>query len=362
MSPRLSFALFVIVSASYANAVAQTHVTHANSPAKAALSKPAPCQSVSITTSEMPLTPIQAPAAPAPRTCDHLEQDTKLRSAQFELDNLRLENAVIQFSPLISSCDDGVRGESALGVKRAHALMGDWWWLEGRYVPPLRWYHHPRFWQAVWHTLLIIVVILLLLSPFFYGTEIRLFQWPTKSLTLVLQKLRPAFLVDDVPRASIMTPAGLTDPTQAKLFASMLESSSDDVRRVLERAGGGLQVRATALLALPSATTSELVDNLPKVKGVDVAGFAKFVLYLKRYLGWRVESEIGYCPPTKSSDGAQSNARIVANASLRHAFWVRGGPWPVQRVVQHDYDIDGVAFAIAARIMGFYAMRGNRAR
>jgi hypothetical protein len=303
----------------------------------------------------------QALASPA-KTCAPDKEQAELRGAQFDFNNLRFPSAASQFSSLIASCDPNVRSQAASGFDRSNAAMSTWWWLEGRYFPPLRWCHHPRFWSAIGHTLLIVLVILLILLPFFYWTEFRLLQGITESSTLILQKLRPVFLVDDVPRASIMTPSGLTDPTQAQLFASMLESSSDDVRRVLERAGGGLQVRATALLALPSATTSELVDNLPKVKGVDVAGFAKFVLYLKRYLGWRVESEVGYCPPIKNADGTQSPARIVANASLRHAFWVRGGPWPVQRTVQHDYDIDGVAFAIAARIMGFNAMRGNRAQ
>ena len=358
MSLRLFFALLAIVFlSSITNSQTRVHTNsiHTDEPSKAV-----PCQSVSITTSESSLPQNGAPASSPPKTCDHLEQETKLRGAQFELENLRLENAATQFSALIPSCDDGVRDAAHDGLKRAQALMGTWWWLEGRYFPPLRWCHHPRFWSAIGHTLLIVVVILLILLPFFYWTEFRLLQGITESSTLILQKLRPVFLVDNVPRASIMTPSGLTTPTQANLFASMLESSSDDVRQVLERAGGGLQVRATALLALPSATTSQLVDNLPKVKGVDVAGFAKFVLYLKRYLGWRVESEVGYCPPIKNADGTQSPARIVANASLRHAFWVRGGPWPVQRTVLHDYDIDGVAFAIAARIMGFNAMRGNR--
>jgi hypothetical protein len=355
---RRSFALLAIIflsSITNAQTRVRTDSVHTGEP-----SKTTPCQSVSITSSESSLPQNGAPASSLPKTCDHLEQETKLRGAQFELDNLRLENAATQFSGLASSCDDGIRIAASFGLKRAQAQMGTWWWLEGRYFPPLRWCHHPRFWSALAHTLLIVIIIVLLLAPFFYWTEFRPLQGITESSTVILQKLRPIFLVDNVPRASIMTPSGLTDPTQAKLFASMLESSSDDVRRVLERAGGGLQVRATALLALPSATTSELVDNLPKVKGVDVAGFAKFILYLKRYLGWRVESEVGYCPPTKKADGTQSPARIVANASLRHAFWVRGGPWPVQRTVQHDYDIDGVAFAIAARIMGFNAMRGNR--
>jgi hypothetical protein len=66
------------------------------------------------------------------------------------------------------------------------------------------------------------------------------------------------------PRASIMTPSKLTPDTQADLFA-VLQSSADDVRHVFERAGGGLQVRSTALLSLPSDMTARLTDSLPNI-------------------------------------------------------------------------------------------------
>ncbi len=273
-------------------------------------------------------------ASTTPKACDPIEQRSKLLSAQHEFDNLRLEKAAAGYDALLASCDPRTQVAAALGLKRAHVRMSTWWWLEGRYFPPLRWVRHPRFWEALWKTLVIILAI-------------GLVAW--------------VMLAGSPRRATIMTPLALTDKTQVKLFTSLLESSSQEVRHVLERAGRGLQVRATTLLALPSGTTSELVSSLPTVKGVDVAGIAKFFLYLKRYLGWRIDSEVGYCPPTKCPSGSDSPSRIVASASLRHAFWVRGGPWSVQRSVQHDYDVDGVAFAIAARIMGF-SLRGKRAR
>jgi hypothetical protein len=150
-----------------------------------------------------------------------------------------------------------------------------------------------------------------------------------------------------------MTPSKLTPDTQADLFAAMLQSSAEDVRRVLERAGGGLQVRSTALLSLPSDMTARLTESLPNIKGVDLTGLARFFLYIKRYFGWRVESQVGFCPPTKSADGAVlSPARLVASATLRSAWKTKGGPWPVDRRVEDQYDIDAVAFAIAVRIMG----------
>jgi hypothetical protein len=307
-------------------------------------------------------TPTPAPVG-APKPCEHREQWAKLHAAQFELENLRYPIAANQFAALLTSCDAWVQDESERGLQRANAAMSTWWWLEGQYFPPLRWYHHPRFWEAFGRTLLVIVVLLAILSLFFYGADIKAFHLIREIWAALLDqtKFRTIWFVDRVPRAAIMTPTDLVDETKSALFASLLETSCIEISRVLERAGGGLQVRATALLSLPSQTTSKLVDSMPKIKGVDVAGFVKFFLYLKRYLGWRVESEIGYCPATKQPNGADSVPRLIASASIRRAFWVRGGPWPVRQDVQHPYDVDGVAFALASRIMGF-TLRGKRAR
>jgi hypothetical protein len=293
------------------------------------------------------------------KACDPDDEQAKLRGAQFDFNNLRFPNAASTFATLITSCDQSVRATAGSSFDQANAEMSTWWWLEGRYVPPLRWYHHPQFWHAVSRTLLVAVFLLVLLALLFYWTD--MLRWVTELISVVPRRdqLRTFFLANSLPRANIMMPSELVKDTESKLFASMLESACQDVTRVLERAGGGLQVRAIALLALPSETTSKLVEAMPKVRGVDVAGLVKFILYVKRYFGWRVESEIGYCPATKDSTGAETPARVVAAASLRHVFWVRGGPWPVHRAVQHAYDVDGVAFAIAARIMGFN-MRDDR--
>lgn len=305
-------------------------------------------------------TSTSAPAPPKP--CDLDKERTLLSGATFEFDNLRFEKAASAYAALFDSCDSETRKQAEERFKEVDKEMTTWWWLEGRYFPPFRWHHHPKFWEALRQTLRILAVLVVVLLFFFYLPDLRLFHWLNAPFVIPLRnRFREAFLVYHLPRAAIMSPMGLTTATQANLFSSLLENASEEVRRVLDRAGGGLQVRATALLALPSETTSQLVNSLPKIKGVDVAGIAKFFLYLKRYLGWRVESQVGYCPSTKASDGTQSQPRVVASATLHHAFWVRGGPWPVKRSVQHDYDVDGVAFAVAARIMGFN-MRGNRAR
>lgn len=357
------FALVAIVLAASAFAPAQSprssHKASAvTKPATASLAAQSATAALAAGTSSQP----QALACP-PKPCDSREQHTKLRGAQFESDNLRLASAAHQFSALTTSCDDGVRAEAEKGFDRLNAAMSTWWWLEGRYFPPLRWYHHPQFWHAVSRSLLVVAAVLFILSLLFYGADIRAFHLIRVVWTAVLDltRIRDFWFVDRFPRAAIMTPTDLVTDTKSKLFASLLETSCTEVSHVLERAGGGLQVRATALLSLPSETTSQLVDSMPKIKGVDVASFVKFFLYLKRYLGWRVESEIGYCPPTKQPNGADSAPRVVASASLRRAFWVRGGPWQVKHEVQHSYDVDAVAFALAARIMGF-SLRGRRAR
>ncbi len=289
MSRQFCFVLLATVAAFSTFGPAQnSHSPHKSAARSAASTRaagpqPAPAAPAAGSSSQAP-----APAG-APKACDHHEQWANLHRAQFEFENLRYPSAANQFSSLITSCDVWVQGESELGLQRANAAMSTWWWLEGLYFPPLRWYHHPRFWEAVGRTLLILVVILVILAFLFYWTD--LVRWATEFLSVVPHRdqLRAFFLVQSLPRANIMMPSELVKDTQSKLFASMLESACRDVSRVLERAGGGLQVRATALLALPSETTSQLVEAMPKVRGVDVAGLVKFILYVKRYFGWRVE-------------------------------------------------------------------------
>jgi hypothetical protein len=350
LAPLATFALFFWSASAQTNPVVKKGQGHASSgPRSARVSIPiAPVQTA------------QAHTPPSPNNCDDLEQRTKLQAAEFQLDNLHPGNASDQFLGLVTSCNDGVKAAAVSGFQRANVMQGTWWWLEGRYLPPLRWYHHPSFKQGLRRTLGLVAIFIALSLITFYLTDLLAFVSEFLAAVSRRHRQRTFTILGRLPRASIMTPSELVSDTQTKLFASMLESACVEVSRVLERAGGGLQVRSTALLALPLETTSQLVESMPKVKGVDVAGIVKFVFFLKRYAGWRVESEIGFCPATKNSSGVESPPRLVAYASLRHAFWLRGGPWPVQRMVRHSYDVDGVAFAIAARIMG-YNMRGKRA-
>jgi hypothetical protein len=280
--------------------------------------------------------------------CDVAQERANLDAAEYARNDGYREQAAGQYLALLRSCDPPTRVAASDQFHVTREQMSSWWWQMGRYFPPFRWYniHFPRFWLALAVAGAIVFAIV-------YVPKLRI----VRSVAYWVAKPRPRlaglFLATKFPRAFIMTPGKLTADTQADLFAAMLQSSAEEVRRVLERAGGGLQVRSTALLSMPSDMTARITDSLPNIKGVDLTGFARFFLYIKRYFGWRVESQVGFCPATKSPDGSLlTPARLVASATLRSAWKLRGGPWPVDRRVEDQYDIDAVAFAIAVRIMG----------
>jgi hypothetical protein len=280
--------------------------------------------------------------------CNVVEERAKLDAAQYARNDGYREQAANQYLALLKSCDPRTRVAASDQFHVTHEQMSSWWWQMGRYFPPFRWYnvHFPRFWIAL-------AIAGALVFAIVYVPKLRVVHGIAHWFAKPRPGLTERIFATQFPRASIMTPSKLTPDTQADLFAAMLQSSADDARRVLERAGGGLQVRSTALLSLPSEMTARLTDSLPTIKGVDLTGFARFFLYVKRYFGWRVESQVGFCPPTRSTDGSPlTPGRLVASATLHSAWKLRGGPWPVARRVQDQYDIDAVAFAIAVRIMG----------
>jgi hypothetical protein len=302
--------------------------------------------------------PASAPPTPNPTpSCDPLQEKKKFDAANFELEDLHFDSAAAQFLQLTSSCDPAIKLRAAERFDATHAEMSKWWWQMGRHFAPFRWYHiyYPRFWWAVGIAAGVCALLIALLFSLFaliYVPQLRMVRRFWSSLAKSWPKLSP-ILPSGPPRAVIMTPNKLTKKTEENLFASKLQSSGIEARRTLERAGAGLQVRSVTLLSLPSDTTASLIGALPIIKGVDLSGFAKFFLYLLRFFGWRVESQVGFCPPTKSADGALlTPGRLVASASVRSAWRVKAGPWPIDRIVDDQYDIDAAALAIAVRIMG----------
>lgn len=278
--------------------------------------------------------------------CDPLQESTRFAAASYELRDLHLDSASDQFLALTRSCDPFVRAAAAERFAATHQEMSKWWWQMGRHFPPFRWYriHYPRFW---WFVAIGLALLLILALP-------AIAFWIASSDPDLFPQLSTALYGENRPsRTVIMTPNKLTDTTEANLFGSMLQSSSLEVIRVLQRAGAVLQVRSTALLSLPSDTASTLSTSLPTIKSIDINGVVKLLFYLRRYFGWRVESQVGFCPSAKSSDAKLLGpGRIVASAAVRYAWQLKVGPWSVDRQVDDQYDIDAVAFAIGARIMG----------
>ena len=76
------------------------------------------------------------------------------------------------------------------------------------------------------------------------------------------------------------------------------------------------------------------------------------LLSVVRYFGWRVESQLAFRPTLKAENGHPAfPAHIHASASLRWAWFVKD-TLDVDREVWDQYDVNSVAFAIAARIAG----------
>jgi hypothetical protein len=279
-------------------------------------------------------------------TCDGVQERAKFAAANYELKDLHLDSAADQFLKLTASCDQAVKMAAVERFDATHHEMSRWWWQMGRHFPPLRWYyiHYPRALRMLEICLIVLLVLSIPLSAF----------WMASSDPNRYERLTRLIYGENLPgRTVIMTPSKLTQTTEDTLFSSMLQSSSLEVMRVLKRAGANLQIRSTALLSLPTDAASTLSKSLPTIKGVDLNGFVNLLFYLRRYFGWRVESQVGFCPATKDVDGTTlAPARIVASAAVRRAWQLKSGPWPVNREVDDQYDIDAVAFAIAVRIMG----------
>ena len=268
--------------------------------------------------------------APASDKCDWKAEYTQYQAAQFEFDDLNLDAAATQFLALSTSCDPNIQAAAAARFVSVHVEMHKWWWQAGHYFPPLRWFHihYPRVWWVI-----IIAGIFFLLLEF---------------LIWLVSKYFPG-------NAVIMTPTPLTDGAKAQcdFFAARLQDSSIEAMRRVSRGGDGLQVSATTFLAIPSDTAKVLGSSLPTVKGVDLNSWVKFILYLYRYFNWRVECQVAFCPSAKKDDGTPAPPpRIVAFATVRYAWRIKGEPFHIDLPVKDEYDLHDAAFAIAVRIMG----------
>lgn len=283
--------------------------------------------------------------AAAPK-CHIDAEERKLEAAQDELGDLHLDAASDRFFALTQSCSPGVRDGATLGFRKTHREMSTWWWQVGRYFPPFRWWHihYPRAWKVLGWAVGIVFALFGLLA--LARLWLKCAQW-------LIGKIPPGHSV-------IMTPTELTtgDKAQCEFFASMLQDRAVEVTNRVQHAGVGQLIGPTSCLSVPSDTAKNLGASLPKIKGVDLSALAKFLFYLMRYFGWRVESQVAFCPSSVATGGAPStHARIVASATIRWAWMIKGGPWLVDVPVDDQYDLEAAAFALVVCIMGDYPPR-----
>ncbi len=265
--------------------------------------------------------------------------------AQSEISAGQWDKAAQLYRDAAKSCSATVRATALSRYSESISRTNTWWWRLGALFPPLRWWHN--FPRPLLEISLVLFAILLVvaISPKFLPQGRGLVSWMGTLLELVLM---PRFR----GRAHIMDSSKLTPSSEADLFANALQNAAREVADRLAHAGGTLQAGTVTLLSLPSAVASQTINSLPEVKGVDLGRLAKLALMVVRYFGWRVESEVAFRPLLKAEDGHPAfPARLRASASLRWA-WFTKDSWQVERRVWDQFDVDSVAFAIAARILG----------
>jgi len=183
--------------------------------------------------------------------CNVAEERAKLDAAEYARNDGYREQAADQYLALTESCDPRTSVAASEQFHITHEQMSSWWWQMGCYFPPFRWYnvHFPRFW-------IVLAIAGAIIFAIVYVPKLRMVRSTARWIAKPPPRVTELFFATQFPRASIMTPGKLTPDTQADLFAAMLQSSAEEVRRVLDRAGGGLQVRSTALLSLPTCPVS----------------------------------------------------------------------------------------------------------
>jgi hypothetical protein len=152
--------------------------------------------------------------------------------------------------------------------------------------------------------------------------------------------------------AQVLTPKKLTEGTNVDLFAAQLSQGAQSVQDVLRWFGVKPFGGSVTLLALPSDLTGEMIGAFPEVGSVKLGKMMELFLWIKRYFGWRVESQLGFCPktPAPGSDKAGPSGDMRVFATLRWA-WFTKGSWGLERAARDAYDMKRTSFAIAARVL-----------
>jgi hypothetical protein len=166
--------------------------------------------------------------------------------------------------------------------------------------------------------------------------------------------LQYVFMPTFLGQAVIITPNDLGVKSQGALFAASLQHNARLTRQLMSGDRKHLQVRSTNLLSVPSELAANTFKDLPEVKGVNLGGIFQFLLNIGRYFGWRVETHLAFFPASEATNRALAQpARMLAIATLRWA-WFADTPVRVMCNVKDAQDVDDLAFAVAARILGRY--------
>jgi hypothetical protein len=269
------------------------------------------------------------------------ECDTALAKAGAAEKIWDIDAAIAKYGDAISTCKLADRDRAVKEYYRLYAIKGSWWYEAGEYFPPVR--------LAFLYPARFILATLLLL--FFIATLSPRVLPRGGVLYRMRNGLQYLFMPTFLGQAVIVTPNDLGIKSQGTLFAAALQHNARLARQLMSGDRDHLQVRSTNLLSVPSELAANTFKDLPEVKGVKIGGIFQFLLNLGRYFGWRVETDLAFFPGT-AGDQARP-AQMLAIATLRWA-WFADRPVRVLRDVRDAQDVEDLAFAVAARILGRY--------
>ena len=280
----------------------------------------------------------------------HEEPSGKCAAALTEAEDAEkvwdLDFAYAKYAEAIEFCKGADQTHAIDRHNQLAHVKGTWWYAVGKSFPPLLWpFLHP------WACIAAIVVLIIILSPRILprGGFLYWLRWGMQSLFM------PKFL----GQATIITPNDLGKEPQVALFATALQYNARLARQLISGDREHLQVRSTTLLSVPSGLAASTFKDIPEIRGVNLGGIVQFLLNLGRYFGWRVETHLAFFPAPKSTaGGAPQSARMLAVATLRWA-WFADSPIRVVCNVKDAQDVDDLAFAVAARVLGRYFVSGN---
>jgi len=252
------------------------------------------------------------------------EGDATLSEGRADARDGNWDDAAKKYAEAMKSSDSRVRASASQAYLDARAVTRTAWWQIGKYFPPLRWaFIHP--WRMFVGFLLVLVLLVYIAYRRFSPFD---------------------------GQAQVHTPKKLTETTNVDLFASQLSQGARDVADVLEWFGVNTFAGSVTLLALPTEVTQSLVDSFPDVGGVKINKVIAFLLAIIGYFGWRVESQVGFCPTSPAAPGGQPgpSGEMRVFASLRWGWFTKAN-WGLARPARDAYDMSRPAFALAARIL-----------